>query len=218
MSALFWISFQPADTLYVFEISFFFQYNQTYIKGREKDDWLLRKNIWRRMRYRRENKKMVEQLKSVGDRAATHQHMIKAEFHHHHTAAHHLASTTGHSDADVAAHAAAVAASKSTDFNLADQAAVEAAVAAAESFGKLDKATNGVDDDVDDDDMKVAEVPVQNPLESAAAQAALDAAAQLAAAAGVEHDDLEDLKEEGEDGEEEEEEEDEEPIGATASV
>lgn len=40
-----------------------FVYNQKYIKGREGHDWLLRKNIWRRMRYRRENKKMVEKLR-----------------------------------------------------------------------------------------------------------------------------------------------------------
>ena len=38
-------------------------YNQTYIKGKEGHDWLLRKNIWRRMRYRRQNKAMVEKLK-----------------------------------------------------------------------------------------------------------------------------------------------------------
>lgn len=40
-----------------------FTYNQTYIKGKDDHEWLLKKNIWRRMRYRRENKKMVEQLK-----------------------------------------------------------------------------------------------------------------------------------------------------------
>ena len=40
-----------------------FLYNQKYIKGRDGHDWLLRKNIWRRMRYRRENKKMVERMK-----------------------------------------------------------------------------------------------------------------------------------------------------------
>ena len=40
-----------------------FTYNQTYVKGKEGHDWLLKKNIWRRMRYRRENKKMVEKLK-----------------------------------------------------------------------------------------------------------------------------------------------------------
>mmetsp|Transcript_20822 Transcript_20822/g.26287 ORF Transcript_20822/g.26287 Transcript_20822/m.26287 type:complete len:88 (-) Transcript_20822:114-377(-) len=42
-----------------------FTYNQKYVKGREGHDWLLRKNIWRRMRYRRHNKSMVEKLKSV---------------------------------------------------------------------------------------------------------------------------------------------------------
>mmetsp|Transcript_19212 Transcript_19212/g.27030 ORF Transcript_19212/g.27030 Transcript_19212/m.27030 type:complete len:385 (+) Transcript_19212:155-1309(+) len=40
-----------------------FTYNQRYIKGREGHEWLLKKNIWRRMRYRRANKKMVLQLK-----------------------------------------------------------------------------------------------------------------------------------------------------------
>jgi len=40
-----------------------FTYNQRYIKGRDGHDWLLRKNIWRRMRYRRENKRMVDKLK-----------------------------------------------------------------------------------------------------------------------------------------------------------
>jgi hypothetical protein len=46
-------------------IGYEFIYNQKYIKGREGHDWLLRKNIWRRMRYRRENKKMVERMKST---------------------------------------------------------------------------------------------------------------------------------------------------------
>eukprot|EP00536_Pseudo-nitzschia_multiseries_P016864 jgi/Psemu1/48164/gm1.48164_g len=41
-----------------------FLYNQKYIKGHEAHDWLLKKNIWRRMRYRRENKKMVEEMRS----------------------------------------------------------------------------------------------------------------------------------------------------------
>lgn len=39
-----------------------FVYNQRYTKGQEGHDWLLRKNIWRRMKYRRENKKIVQQL------------------------------------------------------------------------------------------------------------------------------------------------------------
>lgn len=44
-----------------------FVYNQKYIKGRAGHDWLLRKNVWRRMRYRRENKKMVDQLVKATD-------------------------------------------------------------------------------------------------------------------------------------------------------
>lgn len=39
-----------------------FVYNQKYVKGKEGHDWLLRKNIWRRMRYRRENKKLLAKL------------------------------------------------------------------------------------------------------------------------------------------------------------
>jgi len=37
-------------------------YNQKYIKGAKDHDWLLRKNIWRRMRYRRENKQLVKDM------------------------------------------------------------------------------------------------------------------------------------------------------------
>mmetsp|Transcript_23748 Transcript_23748/g.30445 ORF Transcript_23748/g.30445 Transcript_23748/m.30445 type:complete len:313 (+) Transcript_23748:85-1023(+) len=46
-----------------------FVYNQTYEKGKKDHDWLLRKNIWRRMRYRRENKLKVERMRfvSAGD-------------------------------------------------------------------------------------------------------------------------------------------------------
>lgn len=46
-----------------------FTYNQTYVKGKEGHEWLLKKNIWRRMRYRRENKKMVEKLKDYGSQS-----------------------------------------------------------------------------------------------------------------------------------------------------
>ena len=42
-----------------------FVYNQTYEKGKKDHDWLLRKNIWRRMRYRRENKIKVERLRQL---------------------------------------------------------------------------------------------------------------------------------------------------------
>lgn len=48
-----------------------FTYNQTYVKGKEGHEWLLKKNIWRRMRYRRENKKMVEQLKGYSQHIPT---------------------------------------------------------------------------------------------------------------------------------------------------
>ena len=37
-------------------------YNQRFTKGKDGHDWLLRKNIWRRMRYRRENKKMMDDV------------------------------------------------------------------------------------------------------------------------------------------------------------
>jgi hypothetical protein len=187
-----------------------FVYNQKYIKGRDGHDWLLRKNIWRRMRYRRENKKMVERLKDAGE-------LVMPQPHQQHK----LEQTTpgqlllpgdqsaptdakqepmdiadtkdgiitgtaasitnndddDHNDTmddddpnddpnDAATHAAAAAAA--TGDHLADPDAVEAAVAAAESFGK----SAGLDMS-----------HVHNPLDAAGAQAAaLDAAAQLAAA------------------------------------
>jgi len=39
-----------------------FTYNQSYVKGKDDHDWLLKKNIWRRMRYRRENQYKVEKM------------------------------------------------------------------------------------------------------------------------------------------------------------
>lgn len=44
-----------------------FTYNQTYIKGEDNHDWLLRKNIWRRMRYRRENQRRVRAITEGGE-------------------------------------------------------------------------------------------------------------------------------------------------------
>jgi hypothetical protein len=38
------------------------KYNQEYTKGDPEHDWLLRKNIWRRMRYRRENQQRVREM------------------------------------------------------------------------------------------------------------------------------------------------------------
>jgi hypothetical protein len=43
-----------------------FMYKQTYVRGRDGHDWLLRKNIWRRMRYRRENRAKVLNLRARG--------------------------------------------------------------------------------------------------------------------------------------------------------
>ncbi|KAL7537159.1 hypothetical protein ACHAWF_005679 [Thalassiosira exigua] len=45
-----------------------FTYNHCYVKGAPGHDWLLKKSIWRRMRYRRENQNKVEMMKSeVGE-------------------------------------------------------------------------------------------------------------------------------------------------------
>jgi hypothetical protein len=48
-----WEALLPGET---------FLYNQLYTKGLKDHDWLLQKNIWRRMRYRRDNKKLVQDL------------------------------------------------------------------------------------------------------------------------------------------------------------
>jgi hypothetical protein len=48
-----WEALLPGET---------FLYNQLYTKGHKDHDWLLQKNIWRRMRYRRDNKKLVQDL------------------------------------------------------------------------------------------------------------------------------------------------------------
>ena len=44
-----------------------FTYNQTYTKGHKNHDWLLKKNIWRRMRYRRENSARLAAVKNGED-------------------------------------------------------------------------------------------------------------------------------------------------------
>lgn len=43
-----------------------FLYSQTYTKGKDGHDWLLKKNIWRRMRYRRENRRKMASLQKIG--------------------------------------------------------------------------------------------------------------------------------------------------------
>ena len=47
-----------------------FVYNHTYIKGKDGHDWLLRKNIWRRMKYRRMNQCKVLKLKQQQQKVA----------------------------------------------------------------------------------------------------------------------------------------------------
>ena len=44
-----------------------FTYNQRFIKGQHGHEELLIKNIWRRMKYRRDNKDLVMQFKNEGD-------------------------------------------------------------------------------------------------------------------------------------------------------
>lgn len=39
-----------------------FTYSQTFIKGKAGHEWLLKKSIWRKMRYRRENKRLVTEM------------------------------------------------------------------------------------------------------------------------------------------------------------
>ena len=141
-----------------------FVYNQKYIKGKETHDWLLRKNIWRRMRYRRENKKMVEELRQstdtgsvpstagvVGATGVSSQIVDGTLLANTSTA---MSAETNETDAG-----------KKEDGDFEVAAAVEAAVAVAESY------------------VKSPYNVVHNPLEAAANTAALDAAARLAAAA-----------------------------------
>jgi hypothetical protein len=174
-----------------------FIYNQKYVKGKDGHDWLLRKNIWRRMRYRRENKKMVERMKETVPPGTS-------SYDHHHAPPeaaqivdHALLPTTDSPASplpgDPQSHAADDNHSPRTedssergpntrsdkrDYRSSsphehdesfhlETAAVEAAVAVAESYAKSPYNM------------------VHNPLEAAANTAALDAAARLAAAAST---------------------------------
>lgn len=154
-----------------------FVYNQKYIKGRDGHDWLLKKNIWRRMRYRRENKKMVNAFLEQTDTSAAPGTMAS------HIVDEALLSTHSMLAADAVAQAGVVEALNGDHHHSKNKggggdyeevsAAVEAAMGAAESYAKSHY-------DV-----------VHNPLETAVTTtAALDAAARLAAAAssGVDDD------------------------------
>jgi len=198
-----------------------FVYNQRYIKGRDGHEWLLKKNIWRRMRYRRENKRMVDRLKTTdppdphnpqlphpgnapiaGDMTHDmhrHPHFVSQQVHQHPGLTDHehrdLLSTVEAATASSAEEAAAAAAAAAAAVDhFADQAAIEAAVAAAEHFGKTDGSSHHDADHVDqepahhhhhqhhhhNDGTNENNIMVHDPLQAAAAQAALDAAARLA--------------------------------------
>jgi hypothetical protein len=43
-----------------------FTYNQTFVRGGDGHDWLVRKSIWGRMRYQRKNRKKVSNLRARG--------------------------------------------------------------------------------------------------------------------------------------------------------
>lgn len=100
-----------------------------------------------------------------------------------------LLSSVETTTASTAEEAAAAAAAAAVD-HFADQAAIEAAVAAAENFGKTDGSSRHEVDHVapesthrhhhHNDGSSDASLMVHDPLQAAAAQAALDAAARLA--------------------------------------
>jgi len=191
-----------------------FQYNQKYIKGRENHDWLLRKNIWRRMRYRRENKKMLEKLQEIdgpppvhpdfngtskanmdGDKnhndattasSVASQIIDQTLLHHNSTTSNRDAAskhvnvddTTGESERSRSTLSDTATSSlpppHADDDDMAE--AVEAAVAVAESYTKSADYKNDL---------------VHNSLHSPTVNsAALDAAAKLAASAGVDEESM----------------------------
>ena len=137
-----------------------FTYNQTYVKGKEGHDWLLKKNIWRRMRYRRENKKMVDKLRGTGPESPGAERELDDDSDHNHSIAPENAysSVAAAAAASVATHivdhalpssilnGAEVAALNDTppDDNLHDDV-VEAAVAAAESYVKRARESDTVE-------------------------------------------------------------------------
>ena len=140
-----------------------FVYNQKYVKGKDGHDWLLRKNIWRRMRYRRENKKMVEILKVQAEGAPE----VAAGIVDHALLANASAATTNTTDEEPSPDAA----------GFVHKSVVEAAVAAAEQYAKTEAS------------MTTIPSVVHNPLEAAATDEALAAAAKIAAAAAGGDDD-----------------------------
>lgn len=123
-----------------------FIYNQKYIKGKEKHDWLLRKNIWRRMRYRRENKKMVRDMMSLNADSDNVMNKVPAAIDS--TAPDANGVAAGIVDHALLASAAAAAGEgEHIHKSVVEKAVVDAAVAAAESYVKgeaIDIAVNAV--------------------------------------------------------------------------
>ncbi|KAL7462553.1 hypothetical protein ACHAXS_002936 [Conticribra weissflogii] len=127
-------------------------YNQTYTKGVEGDDWHLKKNIWRRMRYRRENQKLVNRI----------QHELNN-------------SEKGEKEEDhlvsrAVVEAAAAAAESFVQEPAESEAVVEAATAAYQAVAELDRTTEDNGDHSD-----------AIGFDASAVTSALDAAARLAA-------------------------------------
>ncbi|CAJ1961871.1 unnamed protein product [Cylindrotheca closterium] len=146
-----------------------FVYNQKYIKGREGHDWLLKKNIWRRMRYRRENKKIVHAFLEQNDTApGLASHIVDEAL----LTTHSILAADAVTQASVEAALESADGSKKGDYEEVS-AAVEAAMGVADSYAKSPYNV------------------VHNPLDTVTTTAgALDAAARLAAAAssGVDDD------------------------------
>jgi hypothetical protein len=183
-----------------------FIYNQKYVKGKDGHDWLLRKNIWRRMRYRRENKKMVERMKETVP-------VDTSSYHHHHAPPeaavasqivdHALLPTSNGAPTsplpglprDPQSHAAANIHSPRTDEfsergptscsnNNSQSSSPHHEHEHDESF-QLETAAVEAAVAVAESYAKSPYNMVHNPLEAAANTAALDAAARLAAAAST---------------------------------
>ena len=116
-----------------------FTYNQTYIKGKDGHDWLLKKNIWRRMRYRRQNKKILAHLKETDSCNETEETLKAKEQSILNTSVNdHPNHSISHDQTDSSAInvAAAAVASVGAPMDLVNNAVVEAAVAAAASYVK----------------------------------------------------------------------------------
>ncbi len=157
-----------------------FVYNQKYIKGQANHEWLLKKNIWRRMRYRRENKKMVEQLRHVhapGDKyrvVASASSMASQIIDQ--TLLHPTANQVSDSPEDNTTSSSNIQPAPPLPSSVVDDdmtEAVEAAVKVAESYSQSAHYNDAM---------------VHNALDTAANPAALDAAARLAAATSVDEE------------------------------